>query len=214
MPYASSCELTFPHELYDRMQAWNPSVTATFYFNAILMGPLLTIHLSLEAGWQISGSAGTALSNVFGNERKYFSKPCYFVAADKFFVIHAFFRRFSLDACNSSAQSNKKYWMGWWSCFSKYTQRLTLSFRRLADSAVHWGWLVPCRMYVCSMFYAECSRNIWGGGQRLFWPHFESIALHCRVRVGQQGSNIQMWRKHESFVQYLAHYCEIHVATK
>ena len=56
------------------------------------------------------------------------------------------------------------------------------------------------------MFYAECSRNIWGGGQRLFWPHFESIALHCRVRVGQQGSNIQMWRKHESFVQYLARY--------
>ena len=143
-----------------------------------------------------------------------FSKPCNFVANDKFFVIHAFFRRFSLDACNSSAQSNKKYWIGWWSCFSKYTQRLTLSFRRLADSAVHWGWLVPCRMYVCSMFYAECSRNVWGGGQRLFWPHFESIALHCRVRVGQQGSNIQMWRKHESFVQYLAHYCEIHVATK
>ena len=193
------------------MQAWNPSVTATFYFNAILMGTLLTIQLLLEARWQISGSVGTALSDIFGNERNFFLNHAILSQ-----TIHAFFRRLSLDACNSSAQRKKNCWIGSGSLvfINTFHSEVNSVFSPAGGQRGSPGLIgsMPnvCLTDVLCRMFEKCLR--W------WWSTFVLAALWkyrlALLWVGQQGSNIQMWRKHESFVQYLAHYCEIHVATK
>ena len=57
------------------------------------------------------------------------------------------------------------------------------------------------------MFYAECSRNVQVVVVNVCFGRTLKVSLCTGAGAGgQQGSNIQMWRKHESFVQYLARY--------
>ena len=82
--------------------------------------------------------------------------------------------------------------------------QLTFSFQSNPNATsfkLQQGWQgtgvsqVLCQMDVWpSMFYVLC--QMFDSGKHLFWPHFQSITLHCGLKSKVPGSNIQMWRKH------------------